>query len=73
MPLIGSQDHMGDQFPVLASASPGGGLQMKGGWKALTFSFTPNLDCAAVMFGPAKTQSENSCGAEMGPTTFTMR
>ena len=64
LPLIGSHDHMGDQFPVLASASPGGGLQMKGGWKALTFSFTPNLDCAAVMFGPAKTQSENSWGGD---------
>jgi len=48
---------MGSKFPVLAAASPGGGLQGGGAWKALTFSFTPSANCPAVMFGPAKTQT----------------
>lgn len=48
---------MGGTFPVLAAASPGGGLQGGGAWKALTFSFTPSVDCPAIMFGPAQTQS----------------
>jgi len=48
---------MGSTFPVLAAASPGGGLQGGGDWQALTFSFTPSVNCPAIMFGPAKTQT----------------
>lgn len=53
----GGHGWMGNSFSVLAAASPGGGLQGGGEWKALTFSFTPTANCDAVMFGPAKTQT----------------
>jgi len=58
-------------FPVLATASPGGGLEAGcgrvtndepcapgHGWKAVTFSFTPAVECAALILGPAKTQTK---------------
>jgi hypothetical protein len=55
IPAVGT-GWMGSTFPVLASASPGGGIG-DGTWKALTFAFTPSSECAGVIFGPARTQT----------------
>lgn len=57
---LGGTGYMGNTYPVLARASPGGGLQYGGRnsqWKALTFEFTPTQNCPAVMFGPAQDSS----------------
>jgi len=60
---IGGHDYKGDNYPILAKASPGGGLVEGGGWKALTFTFTASNDCPAIMFGPSQDASDSTTNA----------
>lgn len=54
---ISGQDYKGDEFGILATASPDGGLVGGGPWKSITFEVTPTQNCDAIMFGPSLTQS----------------
>jgi hypothetical protein len=54
---ISGSDWKGDNYEILATASPAGGLVGGGEWKSITFEATPTQDCPAIMFGPAQSQS----------------
>lgn len=50
-------DYKGDDFEILATASPAGGLEGGGDWKSIIFEVTPTAPCPAIMFGPSNTQT----------------
>jgi len=54
---ISGSDWKGDDFEILATATPAGGLLGGGEWKSITFQVTPSQDCPAIMFGPGLAQS----------------
>jgi len=49
--------YKGNDYEVLATATPGGGLVGGADWKSITFEVVPNQNCPAIMFGPGQTQS----------------
>lgn len=54
---IAGYDPKSDDYTVLATAGPTGGLVGAGPWKTLSMTFTPTVGCPAVMLGPATTQT----------------
>jgi len=54
---ISGFDRKDDDYPVLASGGPTGGLVGNGPWKQFSMTFTPASNCPAVMIGPAITQT----------------
>lgn len=55
-PIAGS-DSKHDDYTVLASGAPTGGLVGNGPWKSFSMTFTPSVNCPAVMLGASSTQS----------------
>jgi len=54
---ISGVDRKDDDYPVLASGSPTGGLVGNGPWKQFSMTFTPGSNCPAIMLGAAITQT----------------
>jgi hypothetical protein len=57
---IPGYDYKGDEFEVIATAQPVGGLIGGGEWKTITFNFVPSSNCSAIMFGPGLNQTIQS-------------
>ena len=57
---IEGQDYKGDEYEILATAEPAGGISGGGDWKPLTFVAKPTSDCPAIMFGPSISQTIQS-------------
>ena len=57
---IQERGYQGNNYEVLATAQPSGGLLGGGDWKSLTFTVNPSTDCPAIMFGPSSQQTVQS-------------
>ena len=57
---IPGANYKGDEYEILASAAPNGGIVGGGDWKSITFVVKSSSDCPAVMFGPGKDQTVQS-------------
>ena len=57
---IEGKDYKGDEYEILATAEPAGGISGGGDWKPLTFVAKPTSDCPAIMFGPSISQTIQS-------------
>ena len=55
-PIPGS-GYKGNDFQILSSAEPEGGLIGGADWKTITFNFVADANCSAIMFGPSITQT----------------
>jgi hypothetical protein len=63
-PIAGT-DNKADTYPILAQAQPGETVKQGAGWSQVTFAFTAENDCPAIMFGFSK-DSTNSGGGFTG-------
>lgn len=57
---ISGVDYKGDDYEILATAEPAGGIVGGGEWKPITFVVKPSSDCPAIMFGPGINQTIQS-------------
>jgi len=63
---VSGYDYKDDNYPVLASGAPVGGLTGNGPWNQLALSFTPTVNCPAIMFGPSRAQTFDPQSQELG-------